>query len=210
MVIPRSLGSAAEEVIGARDDPSRLKRIFWASTIPMVMVDETRRYVHVNTAGLLAFRVGLSEAQRKRIEDLTPPRLVPTLKILWTRLLETGCVTGRYEVASPDGSELPIVFYALSNALPGLYLIAFAPAGWSDHELAVADPLPPARDSDLTAREVELLQLAAEGRTGPRIAEELILSPATVKKHFENVYAKLGVRDRAAAVAKAMRLGLIE
>ena len=210
MVIPRSLGSAAEEVIGARDDPDRMKRIFRASTIPMVMVDDARRYVHINTAGLLAFRVGLSEAQRKRIEDLTPPRLVPTLRILWARLLETGCVTGRYEVASPDGSALPIVFYALSNALPGLYLIAFAPAGWSDNELAIADPLLPARDSDLTARELELLQLAAEGRTGPRIAAELTLSPATVKKHFENVYAKLGVRDRAAAVAKAMRLGLIE
>lgn len=210
MVIPRSLGSAAEEVVGARDDASRLKRVFQASTIPMVMVDDTRRYVHLNTAGLLTFRVGLDEARDKRIEDLTPPRLVPTLEVLWARLLETGCVTGCYQVASPDGSLLPIVFYALANALPGLYLIAFAPAGWSDHDLAMPDPPPPSPDTGLSAREVELLQLAAEGRTGPRIAAELMLSPATVKKHFENVYAKLGVRDRAAAVAKAMRLGLIK
>jgi PAS domain S-box-containing protein len=210
MVIPRSLGSAAEEVVGARDDPTRLKRIFQASTIPMVMVDEGRRYVHVNTAGLLAFRVTLSDVRRRRIEDLTPSHLLPTLRAMWARLLETGCVTGRYEVASPDGSELPIVFYAISDALPDLYLIAFAPAGWSDHELGVMNPLPPAQDTDLTPRELELLQLAATGRTGPRIAEELTLSPATVKKHFENVYAKIGVRDRAAAVAKAMRLGLIE
>ncbi|MEA2288463.1 MAG: Bacterial regulatory protein luxR family, partial [Solirubrobacteraceae bacterium] len=37
----------------------------------------------------------------------------------------------------------------------------------------------------------------------------LILSPATVKTHFENIYEKLGVSDRAAAVAHAMRIGLI-
>jgi DNA-binding CsgD family transcriptional regulator len=210
MVIPRSVGSAAEEVIGARDDPARLISLFKASTIPMVLVDDSRRYVHINTAGLLAFRVGLTDALSKRIDDLTPLHLRPTLKLLWARLVETGTVIGRYEVASPDGSELPIVFYALAGALSGLYLIAFAPLGWSDHELAITHPPDTTTLSDLSSRELELVQLAAEGRTGPRIAEELALSPATVKKHFENVYAKLGVRDRAAAVAKAMRLGLIE
>lgn len=62
----------------------------------------------------------------------------------------------------------------------------------------------------LTAREVEILQLAANGLSGPRIAEHLVISPATVKTHFENVYAKLGVPDRAAAVAEVMRRGVIE
>lgn len=63
--------------------------------------------------------------------------------------------------------------------------------------------------SPLTARERELLQLAAEGLSGPQIARRLTLSPATVKTHFENIYAKYGVPDRVAAVAKAMREGLI-
>jgi two-component system nitrate/nitrite response regulator NarL len=35
------------------------------------------------------------------------------------------------------------------------------------------------------------------------------VSPATVRAHFEHIYAKLGVHDRAAAVAQAMRLGMI-
>jgi two-component system, NarL family, nitrate/nitrite response regulator NarL len=61
----------------------------------------------------------------------------------------------------------------------------------------------------LSARELEVLSLAAGGNTGPRIAELLHLSPATVKTHFENIYAKLGVSDRAAAVARALRTGLI-
>lgn len=62
----------------------------------------------------------------------------------------------------------------------------------------------------LTPREIEVLQLAAQGRSGREIAERLVLSPATVWRHFENIYHKYGVSDRTAAVAKALRDGLIE
>jgi two-component system nitrate/nitrite response regulator NarL len=62
----------------------------------------------------------------------------------------------------------------------------------------------------LTAREGEVLRLLAEGRTAARIGEELHLSEATVKTHLHNLYEKLGVSDRAAAVATAMRWGLLE
>jgi ATP/maltotriose-dependent transcriptional regulator MalT len=62
----------------------------------------------------------------------------------------------------------------------------------------------------LSKRELEVLKLAAEGNTGPRIAEQLVVGPATVKTHFEHIYEKLGVSDRAAAVAQALRIGLIE
>jgi PAS domain S-box-containing protein len=61
----------------------------------------------------------------------------------------------------------------------------------------------------LSARELEVLQLAAHGLSRPMIAEQLIIGPATVKTHFEHIYEKLGVTDRAAAVAEAMRQGLI-
>lgn len=63
--------------------------------------------------------------------------------------------------------------------------------------------------SVLTPREVAVLQLAAEARSAAQIAEELFVSPATVKRHFERAYAALGVSDRAAAVGEAMRRGLI-
>jgi two-component system nitrate/nitrite response regulator NarL len=62
----------------------------------------------------------------------------------------------------------------------------------------------------LTERESEVLRLLAEGRTAARIGEELHLSEATVKTHLHNLYDKLGVSDRAAAVATAMRWGLLE
>ncbi len=61
----------------------------------------------------------------------------------------------------------------------------------------------------LTPRGLELLQLAARGHTTAAIARQLYLSPATVKRHFERAYASLGVSDRTAAVAEAMRRGMI-
>jgi two-component system nitrate/nitrite response regulator NarL len=65
------------------------------------------------------------------------------------------------------------------------------------------------RPHELTAREREILQLAAQGLPAKAIAHALTLSPSTVKTHFENIYAKWGVSDRASAVAKALREGLI-
>jgi DNA-binding CsgD family transcriptional regulator len=64
-------------------------------------------------------------------------------------------------------------------------------------------------DPVLTPREVQVLQLAARALSAAAIAEEMQISPATVKRHFEDAYARLGVSDRAAAVAVAMRQGLI-
>jgi DNA-binding CsgD family transcriptional regulator len=62
----------------------------------------------------------------------------------------------------------------------------------------------------LSAREIEVLHLAAEGHTGRAIAERLFISPNTVRTHFAHIYEKLGVGDRAAAVAQALRTGLIQ
>lgn len=62
----------------------------------------------------------------------------------------------------------------------------------------------------LTSRELEILALAAQGRSNPQIAGGLHLSAATVKTHLQNVYDKLGVTDRTSAVAVALRQGLLE
>jgi two-component system, NarL family, nitrate/nitrite response regulator NarL len=62
----------------------------------------------------------------------------------------------------------------------------------------------------LSPREHEVLGYIAQGLSAPAIAERLHVSPATVKTHLKTLYEKLGVSDRAAAVAEAMRRGLIE
>ncbi|HEY7002954.1 MAG TPA: response regulator transcription factor [Gaiellaceae bacterium] len=62
----------------------------------------------------------------------------------------------------------------------------------------------------LTERESQILRLIAKGKSLPEIAGELFLGVTTVKTHVQHLYEKLGVSDRAAAVAEAMRRGLIE
>jgi two-component system nitrate/nitrite response regulator NarL len=61
----------------------------------------------------------------------------------------------------------------------------------------------------LSPRETEVLGMLSSGRTAAEIAAELYLTTATVKTHLHRLYEKLGVSDRAAAVADGMRRGLI-
>ena len=62
----------------------------------------------------------------------------------------------------------------------------------------------------LSPREQEVLRLIAEGLSAPEIGKQIHLSPATVKTHLHTLYEKLGVSERAAAVAEGMRRGLLE
>jgi two-component system, NarL family, nitrate/nitrite response regulator NarL len=62
----------------------------------------------------------------------------------------------------------------------------------------------------MSDRERETLTLIAEGLSAPQIGMALHLSTATVKTHLQHIYEKLGVSERAAAVAEAMRRGLLE
>ena len=65
------------------------------------------------------------------------------------------------------------------------------------------------RSSPLTAREREVLDLVAEGRTNPQIAELLTLSLHTVRNHVQSILRKLGAHSKLEAVAMASRRGLI-
>ncbi|MGI8491433.1 MAG: LuxR C-terminal-related transcriptional regulator, partial [Acidimicrobiales bacterium] len=76
-----------------------------------------------------------------------------------------------------------------------------------------APPATPWRDdgglSQLTEREVEVLELVAQGRSNAEIAADLYISEATVKTHVSHVLAKLGLRDRVQAVVAAFEMGLV-
>jgi LuxR family maltose regulon positive regulatory protein len=61
----------------------------------------------------------------------------------------------------------------------------------------------------LSPRELEVLQLIALGRTNQEIAQQLIVSPGTVKAHTSSIYGKLDVSNRTEAVARARQLGLL-
>ncbi|NHC13978.1 response regulator [Motilibacter deserti] len=125
-------------------------------------------------------------------------------------------------------TESAIVYHALQEGAAG-----FLPKESSRAELVAAvlacakgrDVVPPElasalvseirqrREDDrpaLSEREREVLALIAEGRSVPAMARELFLAPSTVKTHVQRLYEKLGVSDRGAAVAEAMRRRMLE
>ncbi len=63
--------------------------------------------------------------------------------------------------------------------------------------------------SELTARELEVIQAVAEGLTNKRIADQLHISEGTVKIHVANILGKLGAADRTEAVTTAIRRGIV-
>jgi PAS domain S-box-containing protein len=124
--------------------------------------------------------------------------------------LERGIASAiAFPAVGPDGPVAVLSFYSFERRVPSAGLVRTLTAiggelgRFLDRRRAELGPRP------LSEREIEVLRLAAEGLSGPAIAELLVLSPATVKTHFEHIYEKLGVGDRAAAVANALRTGLI-
>ena len=209
--VPRPVAAAVELALAARGQEDWLLRVVANSPVPIALVDDERRHVEVNGPARLLFRLSLDEMRRLGIEDMTPPEDLHVMESAWSRLLANRCVAGPYEISAPDNSRFDVVYCALAEILPGLHLIASAPAAWPDDELAQLPAkviVPP--HAPLTARELEVLRLAAGGRSGPQIAQELVVSLGTVRKHFDNLYEKLAVSGRPAAVTKALRLGLID
>jgi two-component system nitrate/nitrite response regulator NarL len=68
----------------------------------------------------------------------------------------------------------------------------------------------PESRTPLSERELEILKAVAEGSSAAEIASSLNLAESTVKAHLTRIYDRLGVSERAAAVAQAIRMGLIE
>ncbi len=114
------------------------------------------------------------------------------------------------------GHQLSLGLEATPRRLTGMWFNR-ARRDFSDDDLLMAELLRPrlqaaevavrraAARAALTAREREVLDIVATGATNPAVAEALVVSPATVKKHLDNIYAKLGVSTRTAAADRATR-----
>jgi len=74
--------------------------------------------------------------------------------------------------------------------------------------LAIPAPAAPAYPAGLTAREVQVLRLVAEGLPNAQVAARLFLAPRTVNSHLTSIYTKLGVDNRAAATRFALEHSL--
>jgi DNA-binding NarL/FixJ family response regulator len=80
------------------------------------------------------------------------------------------------------------------------------PQGVSSTSSSAASPLSLA---GLTAREEEVLRLAAQGLTNAQMAERLVISPRTVNTHLTSIYSKIGVTSRSAATRYAIEHHLV-
>jgi len=90
-------------------------------------------------------------------------------------------------------------------------VISPALAGALFDEVRRIDPEPADESEQLvTKREVEVLQLIADGCSTPEVAERLYISQKTVQNHLASIYHKLDARDRTQAVLQAVRLGIIK
>ena len=109
--------------------------------------------------------------------------------------------------AAADGVDGALVLYARR-------LLDAFPAGEPGQPVSSRTPAPaPALGESLveplSEREIEILQLIAEGLTNPEIADRLYLSLNTVKVHTRNIYGKLDVHNRTQAGARARTLGIL-
>ena len=109
---------------------------------------------------------------------------------------------------SDPADLIRMALYLVEGALVAILAFGLrAAAKVAEHETALTD------DSELdpmTTRELEVLTLAAAGLKTDEIARQIFVSRNTVKTHLAHTYAKLGARNRAEAVATALRIGVIE
>ncbi len=125
-----------------------------------------------------------------------------------TLLIDQANFTRRY--GSPDDTRAAYLrLREVSRQIPAQHFHNFA--RFLERHLATTglkNAAAPARATPLSERETELLRLVATGLSNGQIAERLVITPGTVKKHLEHIYTKLDVHNRTAAVARARALRL--
>jgi PAS domain S-box-containing protein len=196
------------ETVATTRASRRLDAIWDLSFEALLIVDTTRRYVRVNPAAEELLGASRETILRTRVETFTPPNFLDRLDDFWDELEERGDVAGVYLVQRGDGSNRWVEFRARTELETEQHIVA------ARHSLRgrrhLSGPVGGPDAQRLTDRQRQVLQLAAEGLPTREIADRLVVSANTVRTHLDNIYERLGVGDRAAAVAAGFRMGLIE
>jgi len=164
-----------------------------------------------NEARSLGFALGATKvllaATTAIIEATTP-----TAEVAVARLMETVQAAGVYDgiMWAIRGSQ-PLLDACLSSADATALLKRIAQrSGDASLRAALGLPsLPIPHGTVLSPREIEILELVAQGLRNVDVSARLYISPKTVKTHLQNIFEKLDVRSRTAAVVKAKNAGLL-
>jgi len=128
------------------------------------------------------------------------------------KLAQPGGFIRTYVDLGPKMAELLIQFADRSSRPDYIQQVLTAFPGQPQLNAKQRPAIAPPRDDltePLTRREREVLVLLGKWLSDKEIAEELVISPRTVKKHASNIYGKLGVKNRMQAVEEAKELGLL-
>lgn len=203
-----SLNALWARLRASKGDARGLHTVFHRSCTPMILADNERRHVDANAAARLLLRMSLHELRAIRGDDLFPAQRRPLFEELWSTLMREGVVAGEVPLRFTDGPQMTMAYCGAANILPGGHLIVFLPASWPEDELGgFVDQRPPAASGQLTEREREVLTMVARGADVTEIAAQLTLSSHTVRTHLRNAMRRLGARNRAHAIALALRSG---
>jgi LuxR family maltose regulon positive regulatory protein len=217
--------------LGADDEPSYPREREYLVLVRVLLAQQAPE----RTLGLLE-RLGAQAAAQGRTGSVIEVRALQALALYaggdhggaqaaLAEALTLGAPEGYLRVFLDEGPPMATLLrhllagrrqgqVALAEAVPREYLArlveAFEQAGLpirpptSRGGVVVAGLVEP-----LTARELEVLQLLAAGAPNRAIAEQLVVTPETVKKHLSHLFDKLGVANRTQAVARARELGLL-
>jgi len=207
---PAPLGLVREGLLLRRGRAKELRRFAECLEVPVLCLDNDGRLRDANAASRLFLRRTRDQLRRMTVGDLLPPRQLAEYQRVWSGLLRDGDASGTMDLRTPDGAVIRVDYFALANALPAHHLLLWVPSQWPVNELtALTDAKTTASTGRLSEREREVLTLLTSGATTDDIAAELSVAPTTVKTHLRNALRRLGARNRAHAVALAVRTGEI-
>jgi DNA-binding CsgD family transcriptional regulator len=178
-----------------------------SAPVALMAADDDRHILRVNSRWSDVTGDEADAATKLRVDDLLAPESRPGIEMRWSDLVGTGLATARIVILRPDHSRVAVRYGAFANIVAGVHVGAYLPEPGQDGRSL--RPARARRAGQLTRREQESLRLVAMGMTTMAAADQLGISPETVRTHVRNAMNKLGARTRAQAIAVAMRDGEI-
>jgi PAS domain S-box-containing protein len=176
---------------------STFRVLFERTSDAVFLTDDQATFIDANPAGCDLYGLSADQLRRRTIFELTPPDLVGELKELWQGFRSHGQLTSEAEILSGAGKRHRVEVRAKANFVPRRHLVILMEAA------AEGEADGPVRPR-LTPREREVFRLLALGFTGSEVAERLVLSPYTVRRHVEKGITRLRARNRVQAIAIAL------
>jgi PAS domain S-box-containing protein len=172
-------------------------RVFPDSRVPMLILDDDAVYTAANDAACRTMGRRREDIVGHPLGFSTAPELRAQLAETWEQMRDAGYIMCPWQLTLPDGS------------VTSIETICTADTPEPGRHLALCWPAPQNGDRVLSPREEEVTALLARGLTGEQIAQQLFLSPETVRTHIRNAMMRMRAGTRAQLVALAIERGII-